>query len=63
VPECPAGVARTMTEPIRQLATSVTNLWEDSLYPKLLDHLLRILLRLHLAPNREQRTMARRRFL
>ncbi|KAF9574644.1 hypothetical protein EC968_005874 [Mortierella alpina] len=50
------GLTATVTEAIREFATAINNLWEGSIYKKLLDYLLRVLLRLHLAPVREQKT-------
>ncbi|KAK3822833.1 MAG: hypothetical protein J3Q66DRAFT_424239 [Benniella sp.] len=48
------GLSRTMNEHIVQLETSVNQLWIGTIYKKSLDHLLRILLRIHLAPHREK---------
>ncbi|KAI8361692.1 hypothetical protein B0O80DRAFT_165575 [Mortierella sp. GBAus27b] len=45
----------TINEHIRLLSTAVGNLWTGSIYKKSLDYLLRILLRLHLAPDRESK--------
>ncbi|KAF9109429.1 hypothetical protein BGX27_007636 [Mortierella sp. AM989] len=47
------GKHSTLMEHIRQLSTASNNLWEGSIYGKLLGHMLRILLQLHLAPIRE----------
>ncbi|KAK3826050.1 MAG: hypothetical protein J3Q66DRAFT_396951 [Benniella sp.] len=55
------GVSWTMTGLIRQFRTSVNNLWEGPLYSKLQDHLLSVLLRIHLAPIRELKTWIRKR--
>lgn len=52
--KAPKGLSSTITEAIRELSTAFVLLWEGSIYTKLLDYLLRILLRLHLAPIREQ---------
>ncbi|KAF9271926.1 hypothetical protein BGZ68_002894, partial [Mortierella alpina] len=52
--KAPSGLSSTITESIRELSIAFTVLWEGSIYTKLLDYLLRILLRLHLAPIREQ---------
>jgi hypothetical protein len=52
----PDGVSRTMTGLIRQFTTSVNNLWEGPLYSKLQNHLPSVLLRIHSAPIREQKT-------
>ena len=49
-----AGLSRTMLEHTTQLATNMTNIWSGSIMKKMIDHLLRILLRIHLAPNREK---------
>ncbi|KAF9965940.1 hypothetical protein BGZ70_003732 [Mortierella alpina] len=49
----PTGIACTIAEHMTQLSTALTNMWEGSIYDKSLDYALRILLRLHLAPNRE----------
>ena len=50
-----------MSEQLEQFATAVDNLWSGSIYTKLLEYLLRILLRLHLTPNREQGNFERNR--
>ncbi|KAK3821190.1 MAG: hypothetical protein J3Q66DRAFT_398253 [Benniella sp.] len=50
-----------MLELTRQFTTAVSNLWEGPLYAKLQDHLLSVLLRIHLAPIREQRNMDKRK--
>ncbi|KAF9345233.1 hypothetical protein BGX34_004913 [Mortierella sp. NVP85] len=50
-----------MTELIRQFSTAVNNLWEGPLYAKLQDHLLTVLLRIHLAPVREQTNMDKKK--
>ncbi|KAF9344070.1 hypothetical protein BGX34_006019, partial [Mortierella sp. NVP85] len=52
----PNGLSGTIQVHIQEFAVSVDNLWCGSIYDKLLDYLLRILLRLHLAPNRERNT-------
>lgn len=57
--ESPKGISHTITEQIRQYSTAVKNLWEGSIFNKSIDYLLRILLRLHLAPLREERFMQR----
>jgi len=44
---------------IRQFATNVDNLWTGSLKTKLLDYLLRVVLRVRLAPTREKKNKAR----
>ena len=44
---------------IRQFATNVDNLWTGSLKTKLLDYLLRVVLRVKLAPTREKKNKAR----
>ena len=49
----PAGLSSIINEYLRQYATSVKNMWNGSIYKKSLNNLLRILLRLHLAPRRE----------
>ncbi|KAF9987217.1 hypothetical protein BGZ65_004674 [Modicella reniformis] len=48
-------MSTTINEHIRLLSTAVGNLWSGSVYKKSLDYLLRILLRLNLAPNRESK--------
>jgi hypothetical protein len=53
------GLAFTINEHLRQLATVISNMWEGSIYKKSMDYLLRILLRLHLAPERERRYQER----
>ncbi|KAF9397688.1 hypothetical protein BGZ76_008342, partial [Entomortierella beljakovae] len=55
--ESPGGLSFTINEHIRQFSTAVSNLWEGSIYTKTLDYLTRILLRLHLAPQRERGLM------
>ncbi|KAF9358967.1 hypothetical protein BGX26_000509 [Mortierella sp. AD094] len=62
-PKAPRGLSNTITEAIREYATVANNLWEGGIYHKSLDYLLRILLRIHLAPQREvqhkEQTIAR----
>jgi hypothetical protein len=53
------GLSRTMLECMTQLATNMTELWNGTIYNKSLDGLLRILLRIHLAPQREERIQKR----
>lgn len=55
----PTGIACTIAEHMTQLSTALTNMWEGSIFDKSLDYALRILLRLHLAPNRERRNKDR----
>ena len=55
LPMSPAGLSFTINDYIRQYATAIANMWTGSIYHKSLDYLLRILLRLHLAPKREAR--------
>ncbi|KAG0224723.1 hypothetical protein BGX31_007879 [Mortierella sp. GBA43] len=55
----PAGLSSTMTAQIREYATAVTNLWQGSIHTKLIGYTLRVLLRLHLAPKREQKQHSR----
>ncbi|KAF9948128.1 hypothetical protein BGZ72_009918 [Mortierella alpina] len=50
------GLSATLLEAIREFTTAINNLWEGSIMRKSLDYLLRILLRIHLAPLREQKT-------
>ena len=47
------GYSRTISEHLQQLSTAESNMWSGAIYPKSLDYLIRILLRLHLAPKRE----------
>ncbi|KAF9080311.1 hypothetical protein BGX27_005531, partial [Mortierella sp. AM989] len=54
-PASPLGIYKTIEQHIRQFTTSIQNLWNGSVYEKSLDYLLRILLRLHLAPLRESK--------
>ncbi|KAF9093787.1 hypothetical protein BGX27_001569, partial [Mortierella sp. AM989] len=51
----PAGLCNTVLVHIREYATNVSSLWEGNIYQKALEYLLRILLRLHLAPVREKK--------
>jgi hypothetical protein len=60
LPQAPTGLSFTVNEMIRQYSTAMDNLWCGSIYTKLLEYLLRVLLRLHLAPEREKRNMSRR---
>ncbi|KAF9079701.1 hypothetical protein BGX27_006066, partial [Mortierella sp. AM989] len=53
IPCNPDGLSNTITEHIREFATATSNLWNGAIYKKSLDYLLRVLLRVHLAPNRE----------
>ncbi|KAF9429102.1 hypothetical protein BGZ76_001818 [Entomortierella beljakovae] len=55
----PKGLSHTITEQTKQYSTAVNNLWEGSIFDKSMDYLLWILLRLHLAPLREERSMQR----
>jgi hypothetical protein len=59
IPASPDGLSRTINEHIRELSMAFKNLWEGSIYSKSLDYLLRVLLRLHLAPQREKKTRER----
>ncbi|KAF9959664.1 hypothetical protein BGZ65_000194 [Modicella reniformis] len=52
-PKAPEGLSTTITEALGEFATEVGNLWNGSIYYKSVDYLLRILLRLYLAPKRE----------
>ncbi|KAF8951852.1 hypothetical protein BGZ46_003774, partial [Entomortierella lignicola] len=47
------GISKTINEHIRLFSTATHNLWSGSVYQKSLDYLLRILLRIRLAPLRE----------
>lgn len=51
----PSGLSFTVNEYLRQYSTAIGNLWEGNIYHKSLDYLIRVLLRLHLAPARETR--------
>ncbi|KAG0246074.1 hypothetical protein BGX31_004728 [Mortierella sp. GBA43] len=55
IPEPPRGLTMTINTCLRELAVNIDVMWSGSIYDKLLDYLLRVLLRLHLAPLREQR--------
>lgn len=55
VTKAPEGLTSTITGAIKELATNISNLWNGAVFSKALDYLLRILLRLHLAPKRERR--------
>ncbi|KAF9577684.1 hypothetical protein BGW38_006953, partial [Lunasporangiospora selenospora] len=60
---CPVDVTgrvSTVNEHLTQLATNIENLWNGPTYDKLLDHTLLLLLRLHLAPEREQKQRERK---
>ncbi|KAI8351002.1 hypothetical protein B0O80DRAFT_120237 [Mortierella sp. GBAus27b] len=59
LPKAPEGISTTIYAHIREFATNIENHWEGPGYDKLLDYLIRILLRLHLAPLREQKTKDR----
>jgi hypothetical protein len=60
MPKLPlSGLSLTINEHLRQLSTAISNMWDGAIYRKSLDYLLRILLRLHLAPERESRYQAR----
>lgn len=54
LPKAPDGLSRTMLGQIKQYATAVKNHWEGASYGKLLQAVIRILLRMHLAPIREK---------
>ncbi|KAG0311651.1 hypothetical protein BGZ99_009999, partial [Dissophora globulifera] len=53
------GLCHTISTHLKQFATGISNLWEGATYYKSLGYLLRILLRLHLAPERERRQRER----
>lgn len=55
IPEAPHGLSMSINTCLRELAANIDVLWSGPIYDKMLDYLLRILLRLHLAPLREQR--------
>ncbi|KAK3825712.1 MAG: hypothetical protein J3Q66DRAFT_420775 [Benniella sp.] len=57
--KAPEGLNATITEAIGELATNISNLWNGAIFLKALDYLLRILLRLHLAPKRERKYQKR----
>lgn len=59
IPASPQGMTTTINEHIRLLSTAVGNIWTGSIFKKCLDYLLRILLRLHLAPDRESKYWSR----
>jgi hypothetical protein len=52
-PSSVAGISKTINEHLRLFSTATQNLWSGSVYQKSLDYLLRILLRIRLAPLRE----------
>ncbi|KAI8356533.1 hypothetical protein B0O80DRAFT_28243 [Mortierella sp. GBAus27b] len=56
----PPGISKTVTEHIREFSTSISNLWSGNILQKCLDYLLRVLLRVHLAPIRESKTRQRK---
>ncbi|KAG0305201.1 hypothetical protein BGZ99_002171 [Dissophora globulifera] len=57
--KAPDGYSHTISTHIRQFTTSVSNLWEGPTYYRSLEYLIRILLRIHLAPEREKRQQDR----
>ncbi|KAF9109796.1 hypothetical protein BGX27_007170 [Mortierella sp. AM989] len=57
----PEGFSNTMNEHIRQYSTAISNLWTGSIYKKVTDAFLRILLRVHLAPHQEEMERAPQR--
>ncbi|KAI8363173.1 hypothetical protein B0O80DRAFT_492326 [Mortierella sp. GBAus27b] len=59
LPKAPEGISTTIYAYIQEFATNIKNHWESPGYDKLLDYLMRILSRLHLAPLREQKTKDR----
>ncbi|KAG0210759.1 hypothetical protein BGX31_001832, partial [Mortierella sp. GBA43] len=59
IPKTPQGLSRTINGDMKAIATAVANLWNGSIYNKLMEYLTRILLRIHLAPKREQQTRER----
>ncbi|KAK3828311.1 MAG: hypothetical protein J3Q66DRAFT_306632 [Benniella sp.] len=59
VPRTPEGLSQTIYAHIRELSTNFKVLWEGSIFTKSLDYLLRIILRLHLAPLRETKNRQR----
>ncbi|KAG0209409.1 hypothetical protein BGX31_002132, partial [Mortierella sp. GBA43] len=54
-PKAPEGMSNTISEAIGEFSTNLGNMWKGASYSKALDYLLRTLLRLHLAPNRESK--------
>ncbi|KAF9573256.1 hypothetical protein EC968_008894, partial [Mortierella alpina] len=52
--EAPDGLSRTILGHVRQYATALSNHWDGATYGKLQQAVLRILLRVHLAPQREK---------
>ncbi|KAG0301978.1 hypothetical protein BGZ98_007894 [Dissophora globulifera] len=54
LPMAPDGLSTTMLGQIKQFATAMENHWTGSTYSKMLEVVVRILLRLHLAPLREE---------
>ncbi|KAF9345298.1 hypothetical protein BGX34_004872, partial [Mortierella sp. NVP85] len=53
------GMTHTINAHIKQCATMIENLWQGNIYSKSLDYLLRFLLRLWLAPDRERKNKER----
>lgn len=61
IADSPDGISATVNACLRELASNIDNLWSSTIFEKALDYLLRILLRLHLAPERERRYWEGRR--
>ncbi|KAG0215988.1 hypothetical protein BGX31_000711 [Mortierella sp. GBA43] len=54
-PPSPDNLGQTINTHIRECSVSIGNQWNGAIYTKSLDYLLRILLRINLAPNREKK--------
>ncbi|KAF9944762.1 hypothetical protein BGZ70_004368, partial [Mortierella alpina] len=57
--KAPAGLSHTMKAHVDQLATAHANLWTGSVFDKAMTYFLRVILRLHLAPERGARMQER----
>ncbi|KAF9286936.1 hypothetical protein BGZ68_002422, partial [Mortierella alpina] len=55
----PAGLSQTMNAHVNQLAVAHANLWTASVFDKAMTYSLRVIFRLHLAPQREARLQER----
>lgn len=53
LPKAPPNLSSTISESIKEYATSFSLMWSGKIFSQALDYLLRILLRIHLAPKRE----------
>jgi hypothetical protein len=59
IPPAPRNLNGTIMQAIHDFEVSHRNIWQGPLFKKLCDHFIRIYLRIHLAPARESKRMAK----